>query len=559
MKRRVYSLETEYAISHKTSSPDSSQSLTGDSLYKLLETELLHLPHATCDPARNNNRSLRCDDSLVDVCEGYFLANGARLYFDTGHLEWAAPESDNPYRALVYDLASTAQLATAVQVVERNLSDGRPLLLKNNIDYYSNVTYGCHENYSADRSSAQGYNVMQQVVDRLVPFLVTRQVICGTGRVGSSVPPFTGFQLSQRADFTTELQSVKTREDRPIVNMRDEPLADERRYVRLHLIIGDSNMADYPNFLKLGMTGLLLDMIEADAPLPNICLADSLEAIQTVARDLEFDTPLQLDDGGTATALQIQRAYWQAVRTFIQGQHDPMAQRIIALWDTMLTFLERQSSELEYCLDWAIKRRILGDMLEREGIDWDEMNAWEAILARTWDLPLPTLVPRSGWSGWLQNQLDFLEWVEIKRHYRGYQLDMERYGEVRRLAARLRVADTYYHDIDPNHGLYYRLGNAVGLVDDSQDINHAQQHAPSTTRAAVRERAIHLASETNQQIQMDWHSIQVSWTSLTLPDPLSNDTTDLDELLSSDDDDRIEIIVLDVEDIPPSDINKWHT
>ena len=539
MIKRVYSLETEYALAFASSRAKAlaTEQAKGD-LYDRLEAHILGRgAYAMCDPTRH--RSRRVDDDLVRVREGYFLGSGARLYYDAGHLEWAAPETSDPYQALVYDRAGELELAAALAAVQSQGIDSHPLIIKNNLDYQSGVTYGCHENYSVQRYSTGGKDVMAQVVGRLVPFLVTRQILCGAGRLGAARPPYVAFQLAQRADFTTVLSSEDTRENRPIVNLRDEPLADTRRYTRLHLILGDSNMAEYPSFLKLGMAGILLDMIEADADLPNLTLEVPQTALHQVSRDLGFSCRLPLKGGGTDTALGIQQVYLQAAWDFVNGQDnpDPMAYQILERWDGLLLAIHRRVAELEYCLDWAIKRRILGESLKQAGASWGELELWEAVLAHTWTLSVPQARPLGGWSRWLKRQLQESQWRTIEAHCQGHKLDLKDYGRYRRIAADLRALDIRYHEINPQQGWAYQPSQAAPLIGqtfgNSADLELARREAPADTRAAIRGCAIRLATERDGIACMDWDRIHLTKSNqcISLPDPLSNDVSVLEGLL----------------------------
>ena len=411
------------------------------------------------------------------------------------------------------------------------------MAIKNNLDYRSGVTYGCHENYSIHRRTDGGCDTMRQIRERLVPFLVTRQILCGAGRMGADCPPYVGFQLSQRADFTTSLSSVKTRENRPILNERDEPLADGRTYARLHLILGNSNMAEYASFLKLGTTGLLLDLIETDAPLPVLALANPLGAIQAVSRDLEFARPLPLADGGSETALGVQRSYWQAARTYVAANPSPQAQEIVQIWGGMLAALERRTGEVEQCLDWAIKRRVLQEMLSQMGSTWDEFIAWGAVLGHTWHLEGPRLDPPQGWATWLQQHLSPGDWQAVDDSRRQYALNLKRYGQFRQMAHDLQLVNIRYHDIDFESGLFHQMqrrGQVARLIDGNSEIEAASRWAPNNTRAAVRARALQLARHHRTNLYMDWDRVHFPKLNreVSLPDPMSYDTAGVDQVFA---------------------------
>ncbi len=537
MFKRVYSLETEYALAYDGPLAKPTATLRSkEELYELLESEILKCRlHAICDSDRLQTR--RQVDPLAQIRDGYFLANGARLYFDTGHLEWAAPETSDPRQALVRDRAGELELVAAAVTVKDHLTEIRPLIVKNNIDYQSGVTYGCHENYSVRRSSDAGRDVIQQLKHCLVPFLVTRQILCGAGRLGADHPPYVAFQLSQRADFTTAIFSDSTRENRPIISIRDDPFANVRDYARLHLMLGDSNMAEYPAFLKLGMTGILLDMMESDVELPDLALADPPDALHMISRDLNFDCRLPLKNGGYETALDIQRAYLAAAWNFATNHNngDPLTQQVLRWWDGLLTAIEHHNPEVGFCLDWAIKHRIIGRILEQAGITWEELEAWEPVLAQTWKLRLPKSQPFENWSGWLQRYLTKPIWLEIEAHCRKNSLDLGNYPRFRSISAKLRDLDIRYHDIDPQYSLFHKLGGAVRIINDVNEFDAARRDPPSDTRAAIRGYATRLAHDQSQKLCMDWDSIRLvnSAHSISLPDPLSCDLSVVDLLFAA--------------------------
>src|SRR5690606_38465495 len=133
-------------------------------------------------------------------------------------------------------------------------------LYKNNTDN-KGASYGAHENYLMRRSTP-----FADIVTHLTPFFVTRQIICGAGRVGIGQDGSgAGFQISQRADFFEVEVGLETTLKRPIINTRDEPHADADRYRRLHVIIGDANLSEIATYLKAGTTALVLSMIEEKA------------------------------------------------------------------------------------------------------------------------------------------------------------------------------------------------------------------------------------------------------------------------------------------------------
>src|ERR671926_864360 len=185
------------------------------------------------------------------------LTNGARLYVDHAHPEYSAPECTDPLDAVIWDKAGERVMADAAARAAMVPGTNPIQLYKNNTDN-KGASYGCHENYLMRRETP-----FSDIVRHLTPFFVTRQVVCGAGRVGIGVGGRgDGFQISQRADFFEVEVGLETTLKRPIINTRDEPHADPEKYRRLHVIIGDANMSEVSTYLKVGTTALVLSMIE---------------------------------------------------------------------------------------------------------------------------------------------------------------------------------------------------------------------------------------------------------------------------------------------------------
>src|SRR6201994_3504377 len=198
------------------------------------------------------------------------LSNGARLYVDHAHPEYSTPEVTTPLDVVRWDKAGELIMAEAArQAAKMPGINAHINLYKNNTDN-KGASYGAHENYLMSRSTP-----FASIIRHLVPFFVSRQVVCGAGRVGRGQDGRgVGFQISQRADFFEVEVGLETTLKRPIVNTRAEPHADAARYPRLHVIIGDANMSEISTYLKVGTTALVLAMIEAGA-LPDDLTIDS--------------------------------------------------------------------------------------------------------------------------------------------------------------------------------------------------------------------------------------------------------------------------------------------
>jgi len=302
------------------------------------------------------------------------LTNGARLYVDHAHPEYSSPEVTNPRDAVVWDAAGERVMRAAAREASR--LSGNPIsLYKNNVDG-KGASYGTHENYLVDRAVP-----FETLVGVLTPFFVTRQVFTGSGRVGiGPVGQQPGFQLSQRADYVEAEVGLETTLRRPIINTRDEPHAERERWRRLHVIIGDANLFEVATYLKLGTTSLVLWLAEhldqvpgLAAELEELVLADPVEDVRRVSRDLSLRTPLRLRNGQQRTALQVQGAYLAAVRRSLEhlGAGDDDATRdVVARWGSLLDRLATDPASTAREVEWVAKHQLLDRMRQRERSDW---------------------------------------------------------------------------------------------------------------------------------------------------------------------------------------------
>lgn len=311
------------------------------------------------------------DPNTVGVAN-VVTTNGARFYVDHAHPEYSAPETTNAFDAMVYDAAGDMVLNEAVAATEvlsqQGISalDGHepcpPLkIYKHNVDG-KGASYGSHENYLYSRDT--DFDVLAQA---LIPYFVTRQIIIGAGRVGlgerGEVP---GFQISQRADYIETEISLETTLNRGIINTRDEPHADGDRFGRLHVIIGDANMSQTANYLKLGMTSLIIAAIEAGETFEDLALANPVDDVKRISRDLTCSKPVELKDGRKLRALDILRIYRSRVQPATEDE-----QRVCAWWDRALSDLETDPMLTAGYLDWTAKLAILNGYRAR-GLTWDD-------------------------------------------------------------------------------------------------------------------------------------------------------------------------------------------
>ena len=358
-----------------------------------------------------------------NIARNKTLINGARYYVDHAHPEYSCPEVTTPRDLVVHEKAGERILEASRREANALLPDGTQLLLyKNNSDRKGN-SYGAHENFLMDRRTS-----FKQVVEHLTPFFVTRQVYTGAGKVGSenrSQP--CEYQISQRADFFETEVALDTMVKRPIVNTRDEPHADREKYRRLHVIVGDANLSEYTIYLRMGVTAIILSMIEDGAIRKSLVLRDPVRAIKEVSHDPTCRADLAMESGGRRTAVEIQREYLEMADRYLAGRtSEPWERDVLEKWADVLDALERDPMELADRIDWVMKRALMESFMERKGLDWD--------------------------------------------------------------APQVQMLDLQYHDLRPDKGLYYMLerqGRAQRIVDDDE-IVAAVTTPPSDTRAYFR-------------------------------------------------------------------------
>ena len=393
------------------------------------------------------------DDPSAANC---ILTNGARLYVDHAHPEYSSPEVTGPRDGVLWDVAGERVMLAATRELTGFQGGHDVVLYKNNVDG-KGASYGTHENYLVDRALP-----FALLAELLTPFLVTRQVFAGSGRVGigqtGEVP---GFQMSQRADYIEAEVGLETTLRRPIVNTRDEPHADRSRWRRLHLILGDANLFEVATYLKLGTTSLVLWVLEhldqlAEAGVPArsdlaaLRLADPVVDVQRVSRDLDLVAKLDLADGRTMTALEVQEAYADVVARALQaiGPESDADTETFGVLDRWRSILARLDSDPVSCareVEWIAKRRVLEGLRRRDGLTWDH--------------------------------------------------------------PRLHALDLQWADVRPERGIYHRmlLNGAVERLVDEEAVADAVHHPPTDTRAYFRGEV--MARYADQVSAASWDSI----------------------------------------------------
>ena len=379
-----------------------------------------------------------------------FLRNGARLYLDVGsHPEYATPECDSAVDLVTHDKAGERILEGLLVDAERRLHEegiaGDIYLFKNNTDSAGN-SYGCHENYLVGRQGE-----FSRLADVLIPFLVSRQIVVGAGKV-LQTPRGAVYCVSQRAEHIWESVSSATTRSRPIINTRDEPHADAERFRRLHVIVGDSNMNEMTTLLKVGATDLVLRMIEAGVVMRDLTLENPIRAIREISHDLTGLRKVKLANGREASALEIQREYHSKAVDFINRRGgDATVLKVLELWGRTLKAIETGDLSLvDREIDWVTKHQII-----------------ERYRAKH-DLPLSS--------------------------------------------PRIAQLDLAYHDINRNRGLYYLLekNGSVGRASTDLAIFEAKSVPPQTTRARLRGEFIKKAQEKRRDFTVDWVHLKLN-------------------------------------------------
>jgi len=376
MLKRIFGLETEYGLLVHQDRPDHSPTWFAhqirDHIFHIQRQGVLDLHHRGHDEPPGN---------------GGFLTNGGRIYLDMGHLEYASPECHSLTDLVASDRAGDTILQRAVH--DLGLGD-QVSLIRNNVDHETDATFGSHENYLVTRR----FPFSRRGLAPLVTFLVTRQIFTGSGRVGAASPQDAWiqmdrlivpraalghrvqsaqlpFQISQRADHIVNDFFEWVQQNRAIVNTRDEPLADPNQYRRIHLLLGDSNMAEYATALKLGTTGLVLQLIEEGKSPHDLDLDEPVEALQEISQDQDREWILRLQSGKRISAIDIQEQFLAAAKTHCTGQ-DEETDWVLEQWESVLQDLRGDYGCLVGRVDWASKLWLLEAFREAENLEWND-------------------------------------------------------------------------------------------------------------------------------------------------------------------------------------------
>ena len=424
MERRIFGIENEYGV---TCTLRGQRRLSPDEVARYLFRRVVSW-------GRSSN---------------VFLENGARLYLDVGsHPEYATPECDSVFDVVVHDKAGERILEGLVTSAEERLAEegirGEIFLFKNNTDSAGN-SYGCHENYLVGR-----HGDFQRIVDTLIPFLVTRQIFTGAGKLLQTARG-TVYSVAQRAEHIWEGVSSATTRSRPIINTRDEPHADAERYRRLHVIAGDSNMSEYATFVKLGTVAALLQMLEDDVVFRDLSLENPIRAIREISHDTSCRRRIRLANGRELSALDIQWEYLDRAIRYSRSPGFPApVQQAVEMWEHLLTGLEKDPMTLDREVDWVVKLRLIDRYRAR--------------------------------------------------------------GDLSLSDPKVALLDLSYHDVNMNRGLFYLL-QRKGLVDrvvTDGAIEDAMERPPQTTRARLRGEFIKAAKAKKRDFTVDWVHLKLN-------------------------------------------------
>jgi proteasome accessory factor A len=423
VQKRIYGIETEYGIIF---TPEGRKTLPVEKAIRFLFEKLITTEH------------------FLNV----FLENGARFYQDTGcHPEYATPECASPRQVAIYDQAGERILEDLQNYAEEKIREeripGKLSIFKNNTDFVGN-SYGCHENYLVDRDVDFYY-----LAEQLIPFLVTRQIFTGAGKVFQTQDGV-HYCVSQRAQHIYQKISGTTTNDRSIINTRDEPHADREKYRRLHVIVGDSNMSEYTNFLKVATCSIVLQMIEDNFMNKDFTLRNPVKAIKDITYDVTCKRKLRLDNGREYSPIDIQREYCEMAQKYCeQYPVDDEHKEAVVKWQYVLDCLADDPRRLDREVDWVIKRRMIESYIDKTGCSWNDPKVF--------------------------------------------------------------MMDLQYHDIQRKRSLYYLLERAGAVEREftDADVEKAKGTPPQETRARMRGEFIKLAREHSIQYDLDWSNIRL--------------------------------------------------
>jgi len=432
------------------------------------------------------------DDVFEPAHCGGFLTNGARLYIDAvgSHLEYATAECRSLKDLVANDRAGQRIIVRAIK--EMGLEE-EVSVYNNSVDHFGGHTFGCHENYLV-QSDAE---LLNESVNQLYPFLVTRQIYAGVGRVGGHILTTSGmrptyqeitenpvdyiwvsqvygvlpddtvnFQLSQRADHILKTIASRVRFNRAIINPKWEHFYSHDGMTRLHLLFGEANQNEFAYALKMGTTALSLRLLEEKKVPKEWSLAQPVVALREVSRDQTFGWCVRMSDGRSIGGIDLQREYLALAQEY-KGESE-QTDWVLRNWEDILDGLERDPMSLEDRIDWVAKRKVVEEYMSAEGVGWDDES--------------------------------------------------------------LHSVDLEYHNIDPEKSLFHALHemNRVQRVPEEIDIVDAMTEPPKDTRAKGRSDLVKevLKRKGPRFYVFDWNGVAVDrHRYVEMPDPFETYST----------------------------------
>lgn len=379
---RIVGLETEFGcyVNPEFGRPEDAVSLIKDEVFFQLKLGLI-------------DRHAR--DEVFEPSEsGGFLMNGGRFYIDQVgfHLEYATAECRQLSDLITHDRAGQKIILRAIE----SLGIGEQVDVYNNsIDHFNGHTFGCHENYLV--SMGEDFYGIQ--APKLFPFLVTRQIFAGVGRVGGHVlfenefdyrkaaenpvdyiwvssvygvasDPTVRFQLSQRTDHILKTVAGRVRFNRAMINPKWEHFYSSGGRQRLHLLFGEANQSEYAYALKVGTTMLVLRLLEDGLLDDEWRIRHPLLVLREISRDETYRWRTKWRDDEPTTAIDIQRAHRDLAERY-RGT-DAETDWVLDEWTFVLDALERDPLSLADRLDWVAKKQVLDQYIAEAGTDWSD-------------------------------------------------------------------------------------------------------------------------------------------------------------------------------------------
>jgi len=443
------------------------------------------------------------------------IDNGSRFYVDMGHPELSTAETSNPRDLVIYDKAGELIVLGAAKKTGRHIK-----IYKNNSDGQGN-SYGCHENYLLKRFSSEEFQKI--LVPALLPFLVTRQIFAGSGKIGieDSITTFSGYGYTynygyQNAYYNNKKTKPEGKRSSPrwraYERQRDrtlEAIAELgkhfldipqysdvekmlKRLIKKREQLGEqevyqiSQRADFfEQIIGLQTTHNRPIINTRDEPhadknkymrLHVICGDANLSEVSTYLKTGTTALVLDLIEDGLAPSLKLKKPTKQ-----IQNiSRDQSRKWLVELEDKKIPAVDIQRMYLDAAIKaYAGRDKITDDILQR----------WEHTLDALEKDPMQ-----------LSTSID---WV-IKLNLLTHLMDKKGIGLNDDV---IRNAALQYHDVSREEGLFYYLQNN-GLVErlvSDEEIEHAVLNPPEDTRAYLRSRV----GELEEVTKVDWGGFHI--------------------------------------------------